>query len=52
MLRDSPNAHPVTKEKIFLRAVALEILGEAYMEVKKDGSDELGEGYVKVDVRR
>jgi len=44
------NQH-VTKEKIHLRAVALQILGEAYMAVKKDNPNgELGEGYVKVDV--
>jgi len=41
----------VTKEKVHLRAVALQILGEAYMAVKKDSAnEELGEGYVKVDV--
>jgi len=47
------NSHPVTKEKIQLRAMALQILGEAYMAVRKDGQGEtgfLGEGYVKVDV--
>jgi hypothetical protein len=41
----------VTKEKVHLRAVALQILGEAYMAVKKDSTnEELGEGYVRVDV--
>ena len=46
-----PPAHPITKEKIMLRAIALQILGEAYMNVKKDGdAPDLGEGYVKVDV--
>lgn len=42
----------VSKEKVHLRAVALQILGEAYMNVKKDSTnEELGEGYVKVDVK-
>jgi len=41
----------ITKEKVHLRAVALQILGEAYMAVKKDSTNEdLGEGYVKIDV--
>jgi hypothetical protein len=41
----------VSKEKVRLRAVALQILGEAYMAVKKESANEdLGEGYVKVDV--
>jgi len=51
----------VSKEKVHLRAVALQILGEAYMGVgKESGSkegglslkkdEELGEGYVRVDV--
>ena len=41
----------VSKEKVHLRAVALQILGEAYMAVKKDSAnEELGEGYVRVDV--
>jgi hypothetical protein len=45
--------HPVTKEKIFLRAIALEIMGEAFMAVRKDpDGEEVGEGYVKVDVKR
>jgi hypothetical protein len=41
----------VSKEKVRLRAVALQILGEAYMAVKKESvNEELGEGYVKIDV--
>jgi hypothetical protein len=40
----------ISREKAQLRAVALQILGEAYMNVKKD-SPEDGSDYVKIDTR-
>ena len=43
----------VTREKALLRAVALQILGEAYMAVKKEGNGALSEDaeYVKVETK-
>lgn len=40
----------VSREKAQLRAVALQILGEAYMNVKKDAPED-GSDYVKIDTR-
>jgi hypothetical protein len=43
----------VSKEKLRLRAVALELMGEAYMSVKKevDPASVLGEEFVKVETK-
>jgi len=43
----------ITREKAQLRAVALQILGEAYMAVKKEGNGALSEDtdYVKVETK-
>lgn len=42
----------ITRDKAQLRAVALQILGEAYAAVKKDGQGQVDESeYVRVDTR-
>ena len=40
----------ISREKAQLRAVALQILGEAYMNVKKDAPED-GSDYVKIDTK-
>jgi hypothetical protein len=39
---------PIARNKLELRAIALEILGEAYMGVQKDTPSVLESGYVHV----
>ncbi|KAF8583662.1 DnaJ-domain-containing protein [Ramaria rubella] len=42
-----PHHAPVSREKLHLRAVALQIMGEAFMAVRKDGSEEAD--YVRIE---
>ncbi len=41
----------VSREKLQLRAVALQLLGEAYMAVKKDGEGVDETEYVRVETK-
>lgn len=43
----APQASPISREKLYARAVALQIMGEAFMAVRKEPSDE--SDYVKIE---
>ena len=48
----SPNTHALSRDKLALRAQALEVLGQAYLAVRKDGDGAHEESeYVRVDTK-
>jgi len=52
VLNPPPGQHTPGREKLLLRTRALQILGEAYCAVKKDGDGDINESeYVRVDTR-
>jgi hypothetical protein len=52
VLNPPPGQHMPSREKLLLRTRALQILGEAYCAVKKDGDGDINESeYVRVDTR-
>lgn len=47
----APNTHAIPPNKLALRALALEALGEAYLAVKKDGEGNEELEYVRVETK-